>query len=51
MTTGIDWLMIVAALARGELPCSGSETRILRIAASLGKGVPVDLREVLTDST
>jgi hypothetical protein len=49
VTTGIDWLMVVVALERGKLPCSGSETRILRIAASLGKGIPVDLREALTE--
>jgi hypothetical protein len=49
VTTGIDWLMVVAALDGGELPCSGSETRILRIAASLGRGIPVDLREALAE--
>jgi hypothetical protein len=37
------------ALDRSRLPCSGSEARMLRIAASIGEGVPVDLREALTE--
>ena len=35
------------ALEAGVLPCSG-EGRVLRIAASIGGGVPVDLREAVT---
>jgi hypothetical protein len=49
VTTCIDWPRSVMALNRGRLPCSGSEARILRIAASIGEGVPVDLREALTE--
>ena len=30
------------------LPCSGGEGRVLRIAASIAEGVPVDLREAAT---
>lgn len=45
---GIDWPGAVAALNQGQLPCSGSERRILRIAASLADGVPVDLQDALT---
>jgi hypothetical protein len=30
------------------LPCSGGEGLILRIAASIAEGVPVDLREAVT---
>jgi hypothetical protein len=30
------------------LPCSGGEGRVLRIAASIAEGVPVDLREAVT---
>jgi hypothetical protein len=33
--------------AAGALPCSG-EGRVLRIAASIAEGVPVDLREAVT---
>lgn len=44
----IDWPTAIIALDRGHLPCSSSESRLLRIAASIGDGVPVDLREVLT---
>jgi hypothetical protein len=43
-----DWQAAITALDSGQLPCSGSEGRMLRIAASLADGIPVDLREVLT---
>ena len=49
VTTCIDWPTAVMALDRGRVPCSGSEARMLRIAASIGVGVPVDLREALTE--
>jgi hypothetical protein len=39
----VDWEAAVAALEAGALPCSGGEGRILRLAASIGGGVPVDL--------
>jgi hypothetical protein len=38
----------VAALAAGRLPCSDSEGHLLRIAASIAKGVPVDLNTCLS---
>jgi len=44
----VDWEAAVAALEAGRLPCSGGEGRILRLAASIAAGVPVDLREALT---
>jgi hypothetical protein len=40
----VDWQGAVAGLERGELPCSGSELSVLKIAASLGGGCPVSLR-------
>jgi hypothetical protein len=43
----IDWRGAVEGLERGELPCSGSERSVLKIAASLGGGCPVSLRLVL----
>ncbi len=43
----IDWQAAITALKRGQLPCSGSEADMLRIAASLAIGTPVILREVL----
>ena len=43
----IDWSEAITALGRGELPCSGSEADMLRIAASLGADLPVTLRQVL----
>lgn len=44
----IDWAAAITALAGGQLPCSGAERRLLRLAASLGDGIPVDLRDALT---
>lgn len=44
----VDWPETIAALDRGRLPCSGGEGHILRLAASLADGIPVDLRDSLT---
>jgi hypothetical protein len=44
----IDWPAAVTALGTGDLPSSGGEQRILRIAASLAHGIPVDLRDCIT---
>lgn len=46
-TASIRWRAAHTALQRGRLPCSGSEADVLRIAASLAAGVPVQLRHVL----
>ena len=46
---GIDWTTAITALNTGDLPCSGSEQRILRLAASIAGGIPVNLREALTE--
>jgi hypothetical protein len=43
----IDWRGAVEGLGHGELPCSGSELSVLKIAASLGGGCPVSLQLVL----
>ena len=43
----IDWPAAVAALD-DSLPCSGGENRMLRLAASLAAGIPVNLRDALT---
>jgi len=53
ITTGqplavIRWTAAIHALEAGQLPASGSEQAILRIAASLGDpAIPVHLRTVL----
>jgi len=47
-TAVIDWPATITALDAGQLPCSGGEGRILRLAASLAEGVPVDLRDITT---
>jgi len=43
----IDWEGAVSVLEGGGMGCSSSEAAVLRIAASLGGGVPVDLRAAL----
>jgi hypothetical protein len=44
----VDWPEAITSLDQGRLPCCGSERRMLRIAASLADGIPVDLRDALT---
>ena len=46
-TASIRWRAAHTALQRGQLPCSGSEADVLRIASSLAAGTPVRLRHVL----
>jgi hypothetical protein len=41
----VDFAVAAAALEAGALPCSPGEREILRIAASIAEGIPVDLRE------
>lgn len=45
---GIDWHAAITALDTGGLACSGGERRMLRLAASLAGGIPVDLRDAVT---
>jgi hypothetical protein len=40
----VDWRAAVAALDAGRLGCGDSEAQVLRVAASIADGVPVDLR-------
>lgn len=47
-TAVIDWPATIAALDNSDLPCSGGERRVLRLAASIADGIPVDLRDALT---
>ena len=44
----ICWPEAVAALDRGQLSGSSSENKILRLAASLAEGIPVDLQNAIT---
>jgi hypothetical protein len=37
-----------AALEDGHLPCSSGERQVLRVAASIAEGVPIDLGDVVT---
>jgi hypothetical protein len=44
----IDWRVAWTALENGHLPCSSSERQILRVAASVAEGVPIDLCDAVT---
>jgi hypothetical protein len=44
----VGFVAAAGAVETGVLPCSGGEGRVLRIAASIAGGVPVDLREAVT---
>ena len=44
----IDWPASISTLDARDLPCSGGEERMLRLAASLAAGIPVSLRDTLT---
>lgn len=43
----IDWAAAITALDTGQLPCSASEAQMLRLAASLVDGIPLNLRDTL----
>lgn len=44
----IDSAAVITALDEGNLPASGGERRVLRLAANLADGIPVDLRDACT---
>jgi hypothetical protein len=44
----IDWPAAITALDTGDLACSGGEGRMLRLAASLIDGIPINLGDALT---
>ena len=44
----VNWPAAITALDTGALPCSSGEGQMLRLAASLADGIPVDLRDTLT---
>ena len=44
----IDWAAAITALDAGDLPCSGGEQRMLRLAASIAGGRQVSLRDTLS---
>jgi len=43
----IDWQSVISSRDAGLLPCGSGENRILRLAASIAAGIPVDLNEAL----
>ena len=44
----VDFEAAARALEAGVLPCSDGERQVLLVAASIGEGIPVDLREAAT---
>jgi len=44
----VSWPAAIAALDCGQLPGSNSENKILRLAAALADGTPVDLQQAVT---
>ena len=44
----IDWQSVITSRDTGLLPCSSGENRILRLAASIAAGIPVDLNDALS---
>ena len=48
LTAFLDWEAAAAALGAGRLACSDSQGQVLRVAASIAEGVPVDLRDALS---
>jgi hypothetical protein len=44
----IDWAAAIIAPDVGDLPCSGGEQRMLRLATSIAAGTLVKLRNTLT---
>lgn len=44
----IDWQAAISSRDAGLLPCSSGENRILRLAASIAAGIPVDLSDALS---
>jgi len=44
----IDWQAVISSRDAGLLPCGSGENRILRLAASIAAGIPVDLNDALS---
>jgi hypothetical protein len=48
LVAAIDWQAALAALDHGQLPCSSGERHVLKLAASIAAGTPVNLSDALT---
>ena len=44
----IDWQAVISSRDAGLLPCGSGENRLLRLAASIAAGIPVNLNEALS---
>jgi hypothetical protein len=49
LMAAVDWHAAISSLDAARLPCCGSERRLLRLAASLADGIPVDLQDAVTE--
>lgn len=47
-TARVNWAGAITALDAGRLQCSSGEGQLLRLAASLAEGSPIDLRAAIT---
>jgi hypothetical protein len=47
-TASVNWVGAITALDAGRLQCSDGEGQLLRLAASLAEGTPIDLRAAIT---
>ena len=48
LMASIDWNAAITALDSGRLPCGSGERHMLKLAASIAAGVPVNLSDALT---
>ena len=48
LMASIDWPASITALDAGCLPCGSGERHMLRLAASIARGIPVSLCDSLT---
>lgn len=44
----VEWRAAIMALEAGRLPCASGEAAVLRIAASIAEGLPVDLGDAVS---
>ena len=48
LMAALDWRAAWAGLEDGHLPCSSRERQVIRVAASIAEGVPIDLRDAVS---
>lgn len=48
LMAAVDWNAAITALEGGQLPCSSGERHMLKLAASIAAGTPVNLSDTLS---